>query len=176
MILNISQIVDLPLTFIRKAWAIDPAVDVVAADPLGRIPIFELKKDSIGAQAASQLEHYLLGHVLQDADQRCREWGEVGRKQVARGYLARLLMGAHAGDRSSIAGLKKIVGELGATRPSAIGENGKRLSRAKWGNSTTSRRSADSTRLLSGSPSPKGRRRFLRSMRFSLKPIAKGPD
>ncbi len=129
---NLSELVGMPLTLVRRAYPIEPAADIIATDPLRRIHLFELKKGSVSGQSAAQLEQYLFKHVFGDADRFLADAAKLGKAQASQLRLARDIAGVWANERTGIVGFKKALRELNEGHP-LLNPGGRRLTAYRYG-------------------------------------------
>jgi hypothetical protein len=80
--LHAAEITGEPITIFARSgreWGI---ADLMGIDSAGRIHLFELKKHTVTAAVASQLTHYLLAHVFEDAERLLAYWNQRFCREV----------------------------------------------------------------------------------------------
>lgn len=152
--LNLKALTGLPLAWVRFSGAMDPSVDLVATDPLGRVHLFELKKASVGAQEATQLEQYLLRHVFDDSRAFLTDSLKHGRQQSERDPLARRVTGLFANERIVSFGSRNLVRLLGPDHHDAQAPGGRSLTSYQWSKLS----SAEQTRRIHAALAARTRR------------------
>ncbi len=116
VILNLQTILEEPLRFLVRAGDYWGLQDITAVDPLGRVHLFELKKDSIGRDVPAQLATYLLTNMFTDAREYA-SWAWSLNKRLLHGERwALYLAAALVNERTTTFGRKALYRELGIAR------------------------------------------------------------
>ena len=115
--LHLPRFTAAQVAFLKRGFAMESAGDLVGTDPLGRLHLFELKKDAFAPRDVDQLEQYLLGHLFRDPElfrEHCRR---QGAHQLQPARLARAILGAQANMRMATTGARFVTRHLPADHP-----------------------------------------------------------
>ena len=132
LLLHLAELTGVAMAFLKRGDAIEPAGDVAAVDRLGRLHVFELKKDAFAPRHVDQLEQYLLGEVFRDPEAFREDAVRGGRRQLAPEMLARSLLGARAGRRMANTGAAFIAASLQPAHP-LLAALGGTLTKSRYG-------------------------------------------
>lgn len=101
MLLHLADICGEAVQLVGMAGDSWGGADIIGLDRLGRVHLFELKRERIGAAAAQQLAHYLLSLIFVDPVQHvCLRWVRTTEWELQDWRLAETLAGALAGQQT----------------------------------------------------------------------------